>query len=114
AAVVLGRHANPEWDGWKPILATVRDRGFRLGHRSRERGAGEPRGNVSELRGQYRAERRLDGHPDSRPGRRGGERQGGGYRSGRSGGDREPFRGDREPFRSGGRPEGRGNRHHGR
>ncbi|MFF0247662.1 hypothetical protein ACWEU6_22970 [Streptosporangium sandarakinum] len=30
AAVVLGRHANPEWDGWKPILATVRDRGFRL------------------------------------------------------------------------------------
>ncbi|GAA3429205.1 DEAD/DEAH box helicase [Streptosporangium nondiastaticum] len=84
------------------------------GHRSRERGAGEPRGNVSELRGQYRAERRLDGHPDSRPGRRGGERQGGGYRSGRSGGDREPFRGDREPFRSGGRPEGRGNRHHGR
>ncbi|MET8156921.1 phosphoribosyltransferase [Sphaerisporangium sp. NPDC005289] len=30
AAIVLGRHANPEWDGWKPILAEIKDRPFRL------------------------------------------------------------------------------------
>lgn len=30
AAVVLGRHANPEWDGWKPIIREIKDRAFRL------------------------------------------------------------------------------------
>ncbi|WP_433361953.1 hypothetical protein [Streptosporangium sp. CA-115845] len=30
AAVVLGRHANPEWDGWKPILRQIKDQPFRL------------------------------------------------------------------------------------
>lgn len=30
AVVVLGRHANPEWDGWNPILRAIKDHPFRL------------------------------------------------------------------------------------
>ncbi|WP_214412926.1 phosphoribosyltransferase [Sphaerisporangium fuscum] len=29
AAIVLGRHVNPEYDGWKPILQTIKDRPYR-------------------------------------------------------------------------------------
>ncbi|MEU8377859.1 phosphoribosyltransferase [Streptosporangium sp. NPDC048865] len=30
AAVVLGRHANPGWDAWKPVLGAIKDQPFRL------------------------------------------------------------------------------------
>ncbi|MFC3984062.1 phosphoribosyltransferase [Streptosporangium jomthongense] len=30
AAVVLGRHVNPGWDGWRPILRETKDRPFRM------------------------------------------------------------------------------------
>ncbi|WP_329084809.1 phosphoribosyltransferase [Streptosporangium sp. NBC_01469] len=29
AAVVLGRHVNPEWEGWKPIIQEIKDKSFR-------------------------------------------------------------------------------------
>ncbi|WP_344917750.1 phosphoribosyltransferase [Streptosporangium oxazolinicum] len=29
AAVVLGRHVNPEWEGWKPIIREVKEKPFR-------------------------------------------------------------------------------------
>jgi hypothetical protein len=31
-AVVLGRHVNPEYAGWKPLLDTMRERPFQLDH----------------------------------------------------------------------------------
>ncbi|MFI6454006.1 hypothetical protein ACIBF6_20895 [Streptosporangium amethystogenes] len=29
AAVVLGRHVNPDWEGWKPIIQEVKEKPFR-------------------------------------------------------------------------------------
>ncbi|MFF5205423.1 DEAD/DEAH box helicase [Streptosporangium sp. NPDC000396] len=87
--------------------------GERPGHGGESFGDGNHgnNGSVSDLRGQYRSERRFDGRPDNRGGGyRGGERREP-FRADRSGGGyqgRGDHRGERQPFRAEGRSEGRG------